>query len=200
MSKETSINPDRRVRRTRSMLRAALIELILDRGFDAITVQDITDRANLARATFYLHYSDKEDLLSHCLNEVYAELERRITQANSQVFEDGSTSLACVLFQHAVENTKLYHIILHGHGQGLILHRIRSCLAERITNQLGALLARREGPALPEVMAHHLTGALLGLLAWWLDRGQPHTPGEMAHLFRQIGQPGAQAASGWGNH
>ena len=57
---------DRRVQRTRELLQKALIELISERGYDAITIQDIVDRANVGRTTFYLHYNSKDELFMSC--------------------------------------------------------------------------------------------------------------------------------------
>src|SRR3954453_10600115 len=62
---------DLRVRRTRKLLKGALIELTIEKGFAAVTVQDIADRAMVNRATFYRHYLDKYDLLDQYMNEVY---------------------------------------------------------------------------------------------------------------------------------
>jgi AcrR family transcriptional regulator len=196
MTDQTAPPLDRRIRRTRATLRDALIELILERGFDAITVQDITDRANLARATFYLHYRDKEDLLKRCLEDVYDDLGERIERRDPRLFAEDRTSLAWLVFEHALEHADLYRIILYGHGQGLILPRIRRRLADCVETQLGTLQLRRESPAEPDVVAHHLVGALLGLVAWWLDRGMPYTLEEMAQMFRTLGEPGARAALG----
>ena len=69
---------DRRVQRTLKLLKEALIELILEKGYDSVTVQDITDRANLGRATFYFHYKDKDELLVEMLDEVVNELVEQI--------------------------------------------------------------------------------------------------------------------------
>ena len=65
---------DRRVQRTRTLLTRALMELIVEKGYQAITVQDIIDRANLGRSTFYAHFLDKEDLLMSGLEEVVHQL------------------------------------------------------------------------------------------------------------------------------
>ena len=61
---------DRRIQRTRQSLRNALLELIKEKGFDAISTEEITERANVGRATFYLHYKDKEDLLLEEFSEM----------------------------------------------------------------------------------------------------------------------------------
>ena len=71
---------DRRITRTRNQLREALFELILEKGYDTVTIEEITDRANLGRTTFYLHYKDKEQLLLESINSIANDLLQQITQ------------------------------------------------------------------------------------------------------------------------
>ncbi len=71
---------DRRVSRTRRSLREALMSLILEKGYDAVTIEDITTRADTGRTTFYLHYRDKEELLLESINEVVDGLFTQISQ------------------------------------------------------------------------------------------------------------------------
>src|SRR5689334_7087645 len=109
---------DRRARRTRIMLRDALVDLILEKGYEAITIQDITDRADLARATFYLHFKDKEDLLASSLEELYEELVARTRTLERQGWiPDPPYSL--IAFEHAQENANLYRVLLNGDGMGV---------------------------------------------------------------------------------
>src|SRR3974377_1993543 len=65
---------DRRVERTRELLQKALMELISERGYDAITIQDIVDRAKVGRTTFYLHYNNKDELFLSCHEAIVREL------------------------------------------------------------------------------------------------------------------------------
>ncbi|WP_412537769.1 helix-turn-helix domain-containing protein [Longispora sp. K20-0274] len=67
---------DRRVRRTRLALRHALVELMVDKGYDAVTVQDIIDRADVGRSTFYAHFTDKEHLFRSGIQDLQAELRK----------------------------------------------------------------------------------------------------------------------------
>src|SRR5690348_13436851 len=83
-----SITPrkeDRRKERTRQLLRDALLELISEKGYEAITLQDITDRANVARPTFYLHFKDKQDLLFSSIREIYDDLVARQNNAHKHM-------------------------------------------------------------------------------------------------------------------
>lgn len=176
---------DRRSRRTRLMLRDALVELILEKGYEAVTIQDITDRADLARATFYLHYRDKEDLLGSSLEELYDELVSR-TRMHERLVGVPDQPYSLIAFQHAQENANLYRILLNGQGLGVVVRRIREHLAAHITNTLRTLPGSRDLPMPPEVLANYLVGALLGMVAWWLDADMPNSAEEMAHAYRQI--------------
>lgn len=176
---------DRRSRRTRVMLRDALVELILEKGYEAITIQDIADRADLARATFYLHFKDKEDLLATSLEELYDELVAR-TRLHERITALPEQPYSLIAFQHAQENVNLYRILLNGQGLGVIVQRIREHLAAHITNMIRALAGSRDLAMPPEVLANYLVGALLGMVAWWLDEDMPKSAEEMANTYRQI--------------
>src|SRR3954468_5421379 len=118
--------PDRRIQRTRQLLRDSLIALILDKGYDAVTIQDITDHANLGRATFYLHYHDKEDLLVSSLQETFDELVKKIGPAISSDLTNRPA--AFIAFEHASQNRNLYRVMLSGQGASLLARRIRTFL------------------------------------------------------------------------
>src|SRR5215510_4394829 len=117
---------DRRVQRTRQLLRNALIELTLEKGYDAVTVQDITDRANLGRATLYLHYRDKENLLLSSLEDTLEELKGRLEPPSLERFlANQGTHPYLVAFEHAAENSTLYRILLTGQAAASIARRFR---------------------------------------------------------------------------
>src|SRR5688572_29859288 len=91
---------DRRVRKTRAAIRDAFIELVLERGYESVTVEDIADRADVARANFYKHYADKDMLLACLFEELAREVTERIEQSGgaSDVIR---TSLVRELYAHA---------------------------------------------------------------------------------------------------
>lgn len=178
---------DRRQQRTRRMLREALISLILEKGFDAVTIQDITDRADLRRATFYLHYKDKDELLMTVLQETFDELVEEIGPAMQGDILGGKTQLEPfrMIFQHVADNADLYRIILGGQGGAAIAQRIQGYLAATVMKSFRA--APPEAFALPaEVIANYLAGAELSLIAWWLNSRQPYSPDEMARMAQQL--------------
>lgn len=179
---------DRRVQRTRQLLSESMQALILEQGYEATTVLEITERANLGRATFYLHYKDKEDLLLSCLEDVFDDLVRRLEASSSQdwrLIGQGAIDLA---FEHAAENVDLYRIIFSGHGAWSISRRIRDYIASYARQVIeNAQAEAGVVPRLPaEVPANYIAASLLGMIAWWLERDMPFPPAEMAETFRLL--------------
>jgi len=172
---------DRRVMRTRQMLRDALMSLILERGYDAVTVEAIAERANLGRATFYLHYRDKQDLLIQNLKATYDELLKTIRSMQS-----GLRSV--VIFQHAAENKDLYRVMLSGQGATALALSVREYIVDALKLQITTTMPRfsEQLPVPLDVLAQHIGGSLLGLVTWWLENNLPYTPDEMAQYFRLL--------------
>ena len=97
------VEVDRRVRRTRRILLDAFIALVLERGYDGLTVQDILDRADVGRSTFYAHYRDKETLLLSCFDGVRGDL--------TAAFAAGAPDPAAVVFAHAHAHRDVYKVL-----------------------------------------------------------------------------------------
>ncbi|MEP7356476.1 MAG: TetR/AcrR family transcriptional regulator [Anaerolineales bacterium] len=196
MSNISSVVPkktDPRVLRTRQMLREALIAVILDKGYDAANIADITDRAGLRRATFYLHYRDKEDLLLSLMRETLDDLIARIEAVSGHRLSSEREAEELIAFQHARENADLYRAILSGQGAAEILRGIRAHLAARIRENC---LAERPGfePAIPiDVVANYMAAVKLNMITWWLDQGMPYTPEQMAAMCARLVWDGAGA-------
>ena len=181
---------DPRVIRTRKMLREALIDLIPEKGYDAITVKDITDRATLNRATFYLHYRDKSDLLAKGFEETWTEL----TAENPlPVKEDGRLELSgtkvTVLtdFKHVLQNAAFYRVMLGERGVAEFIHRMQQHVYETTSKRLRAGFGELPtGPVPIEMVLQFITSAYVGLIQWWLEQDMPFTPEEMATLVVQL--------------
>ncbi|MBZ0299704.1 MAG: TetR/AcrR family transcriptional regulator, partial [Anaerolineae bacterium] len=138
---------DRRVVRTRQLLRDALMELILEKGYDAVTVQDITDRANLGRATFYLHYKGgKEELLLSNLEEIYDDLVARLKPLKREGLRSGPHRPSQVAFEHAAEHRDLYLVLLRSQAAATLAQRIRNYLAGVIQQELEVLTSESPVP------------------------------------------------------
>jgi AcrR family transcriptional regulator len=193
---------DRRVRRTRRRLRDALIELILEKGYDNITIQEITDRADLSRATFYLHYEGgKDELLAISLEEMFDELVESVQdlvyQQSLEATDQNPPSL--LAFKHVAEYHQLYRSLLGDKGVTSVIYRTLNYIARISLKQLEGLKAERQLDNTPiplEVAAQHSAGSLFSMVSWWLENDMPYSPEEMAHIYHSITVPGIRAALG----
>src|SRR5207245_9529741 len=172
------------IRRTCERLGSALVALIQERPIDDVTVQDVLDRASVGRSTFYLHYSDKDDLL---LSQLEKFLETMSTALSVRKEESHRVVPVAELFAHICDQEKLYRALADSGrlndffdlAQGYFARGIEQRLTEskRLPNLLQRELAIR---------AFALTGCLLSLLRWWLDRGAKEPPSDMDGLFHRI--------------
>ncbi len=182
---------DRRVQRTRQLLRNALMELIIEHGYDAVTVQDITDRANLGRATLYLHYRDKEDLLLSSLEQTLEELKRRVDPPSvERLAADEVGQPYLVAFEHAAENSTLYRILLSGHAAAPIARRFREYIAGNFKERMRMLFPKYQGPTPIDVLANFVAGSLIMMILWWLEAGIPYSAAEMARMTQTMTSQG----------
>jgi AcrR family transcriptional regulator len=178
--------------RTRQLLREALVALILEKGLDATSIQDITDRAGLRRATFYLHYRDKEELLLTMLRDALDELMQQMMALEMEAYTpDVQRAEDELTFRHVQANADLYRAILSGQGAAEITRDIRDFVAGRIREHCGW-----DDPTLAfsmpiEVVANYLAGVKLNMVIWWLDQGMPYSPEQMADMTARLAMHGA---------
>lgn len=177
-SSSTAERLDPRVRRTRQRLQEALLALLRERAFEDITVQDVTERAGLSRVTFYLHYRDKDDLLTRIMNEALEALDAQLPRCERSA---ASVQQALVRwFEHAAAHPELYHLMLGRNDRSSFTLQVRAQL-ERI---LMARHAQRQeacaGGVPPAIRRRFRACACLSMIAWWLEQRMPYTPEEMA--------------------
>ncbi len=171
---------DPRVQRTRGLLRKALIDLIPEKGYSAITIQDITDRATLNRATFYLHYRDKLDLLEDVFNEIMAE-------AVWLPPDDGIAGLGSALisiesvFDHVAKHAGFFRVMLGEENIPEFSSRIHAYI-ETVGLRWFNALQPEENKILvpPELAVIYLGSAVEGVLVWWLKNEMPYTSNYMS--------------------
>lgn len=178
---------DRRVRRTRKLLAESLLSLITQKDYDAITIQDITDHADLNRATFYLHYGTKEELLIAALESRFDEVVERV-EAQGGFMDDWTNSDDIVLiYEHVREYAPLYKVLLGGKGQAHVVNRIVDYIAEVDERSLRETLGADIQPTIPlELVARHMAGSLYALLSWWVLNDMPHSAEYMAKVTHQL--------------
>lgn len=189
----TQKKPDRRVAKTRLALHQALLELILEKRYDKITVQDIIDRANVGRSTFYDHFLDKEDLLMKGFALFSDELGTHLEMMDHDDEETGHMLHSLVFFRHANAHHELYKAMLEGGGADVLMEAGRQHLLINIQDHLDAVFEDGETAVIPiPVITNFLSGAMLSVLMWWLEEGRPYSPEEINVMFQQLATFGVE--------
>lgn len=165
------------------------MSLMQEKRYDDITVQDIIDRADVGRSTFYAHFQDKEDLMTsglmrlmHAMSEMVAEPsitgEQRLLPAQE-------------LFEHVQENQNLFRGMVRGHGLELFFEKGQEFWIQKLTTDLQARLPEGQKPTVPiPVLAQFVAGTFVTMLRWWLDNKMPYSPKEMDDMLQRLIQPG----------
>jgi AcrR family transcriptional regulator len=187
---------DRRVERTRQSLSEALVLLIREKGYEALTVQDIIDRANVGRSTFYAHFDDKDDLLVNGLQALRASLEqhqRRAMSASTSAEERGF-GFSQALFEHADEQRDTFRCVVGKQSGAIIERHFRRLLVDLVREDVKTMAPRGgEGSAPVEAVVQYVAGGLFGLLAWWADGKMRLSVEEVSGLFRRLAIPATKA-------
>jgi len=181
---------DRRTQRTRGALRDAIIELMAERGWDEIGVQDVCERANIGRSTFYSHYSNKDELLIGGLTDLRKSLQADSTNRNAgdppnRGVLDGLRFVPG-LVQHAHEQRKLFRALIGRRSGYVVQQRFREMLIRLVTDELPS----SSSSAFPrQATAGFLAGGLLELLAWWVEQRTPLPSTRIVSMFNDLAQP-----------
>jgi len=185
MAERPSVTPDRRVRRTRRILNEALIELILEKGYERITVQDILDRADVGRSTFYAHFRDKEGLLTAEFDELRSDLHRQVEESGPDPTVQTLTQPAAALFTHAYQYRQVYRALCGRQGGMLVQRHLRGIVGAALRSRLSPADLTESGVPV-EVAAEFYTSAALGLLVWWIDRDFPFSPRRLTGMYQNL--------------
>ncbi len=185
---------DRRKERTRQWFQDALLALIEERGYENITVQDIVDRANTARVTFYRHYKDKEELLKSCLEQIYVEGAKSLRPVAPENWTGpGAPPLNLTLYRHVAENYRLYQALLCGPLSIVVQLEIRLYMLIYLKSNLQLLFPGRENDPDLDLLANMVVTSSLGSIVWWLDNERPCPVEHLAQLNYQLNAAGLVA-------
>jgi AcrR family transcriptional regulator len=175
---------ERRRLQTRKMLMQATLQLVLEKGYDAITIQNITDQADLGRGTFYIHFKDKEEVVWTMFQDLYQEMEQKAHQQLDRNMPQVEYYGLLNIFRHAEKNRDLYRLMFGGQGSALLTVRVQDFLAKTFLFDIRNAPDPKEiNFSLPEeIEAQILTGMISRLLFWWLETPNDYTAGQMAAM------------------
>lgn len=175
---------DRRVQKTRQSIMNAFIDLLAEKGFEKITVNDIAERANINRGTVYLHYVDKFDLLDKCI-ETHVELllqhcaNSADTNLNPSAFQS--------VFEYLEKNFTIYKLLLSNEGSGFFRSRLYAVIAQTVTEVIG--IKSENNSFSNGVTTHFLTSGFIGVLEWWINNSMPCNVQEITEQLMFLLEP-----------
>ena len=168
---------DRRIRRTHKLLIDALVALALRDGYDAVTIKDITEYADISYSTFFRHYPDKDALFMCMIKTTIDELGALVDSHESPAVGGN------IIFRHVADNQSLYRALLGGLNSSGMVQKIQQMIAETILqNRLippGTFIP-------PEIAANHVAASALALVKWWLDHDMPYPPEQMGAIYATL--------------
>ena len=188
---------DRRVERTRRLLDGALQALIVEKGFEAVSVQEILDKADVGRSTFYAHFADKEDLLTYGLGKLHGQL--REQQQRSADTAPSATrrrfAFSRGVFAHTAEHRDLFALMVGRRSGAVVEQHFQRMLLDLVRAELGATGTKTKGRAAAlEAISQHVTGGLVALVRWWVGGRPRFTVDEVDELFHRLVAPALEAA------
>jgi len=180
--------PDRRVGRTRKALKEALTDLILEGGYEGVTVQDVIDRVDVGRSTFYAHFVDKDDLLMAIL----ADLEMPGLDTSTWKPDDTAFGWTLALFRHFGSGKRLFKAVASSQSGALARRETTRRLEVLAQAELSRLRAAQRLDAFQlETVVRFLVGTFMGFMDWWMREENEHLPAEQVdHAFRSLVLPG----------
>lgn len=168
---------DKRVKRTQNLLAKALISLTLEKGYDAVTIRDITEQAEVGYATFFRHYHDKDSLLRDVSEVVLAELILLLPISPDML------AIGTPLFRYVQENSNIIRALLSNKGSSSPIQHIIDITVQDMLHNNTPL----EGGDIPlEVAAYHMVSSSINLIQWWLDHHMPYSPEQMGIIFHKL--------------
>jgi AcrR family transcriptional regulator len=184
------INADRRVQKTRRLLQDALVELIAEKGFASVTIQEILDRANVGRSTFYMHYDNKNELLHSCFEDFCNLLEkhnRELADVGKQVRALEETDYIYNFLRFVEQNRRLLKALLGKESMPMFHQYIHDYVYSFVDGYLkAAVLKGKKSTPRIDGMTHYFASGFIGTLKWWIDRDIPCSIEEMDQLIKKI--------------
>lgn len=191
---------DLRIIRTKESIREALVELIEEKGFEAITVKDITTRARINRGTFYAHYENKFDLITKLEDEFMhniAQITKQNIKNDSDTVEvDLPIILETAVFEYLNERSDFLNAILGPKGNLTFQTRLRDFMLKIMFGEQSPLIKEEELLVSKHYLAAYVASAHIGVIQKWLETGRRESPQEIAQFLANITVNGSFNAAG----
>nr|MBA2678634.1 TetR/AcrR family transcriptional regulator [Ktedonobacteraceae bacterium] len=178
------------------LLREALIELIEEQSFDALTIGQITERAMISRAAFYRTYQDKYDLVE----QIFAEAMNALHEAIGELGLEHPPAIWMTFFEHIASYKRLYRALLGRKGSPWFVQKMQMALIELLAER-GRLPHGKDGAIHPihtDTFITDITSAMIvKAITWWLEQGEGYSAQEIARRTSRLMAVFFQEALTW---
>ncbi|MCY9086562.1 TetR/AcrR family transcriptional regulator [Bacillus spizizenii] len=183
---------DLRVIRTKESIQEALVELMMEKGFETLTVKDITTKAKINRGTFYAHYEDKYDLMTKCQEEIIigmVDILKQNVPVDTEEIETNSLNIKSfahivLMFEFLNENRRFLKALLGSNGDLSFQTKLKDFMWETLFENE---LVKQENLLVPgQYLSSYISSAFIGVVQQWLDNDCKETPQEMARIVSTI--------------
>ena len=181
---DTTNKIDRRVLRTKEAINKAFLELFSEKELDQITINDISERANVNRGTVYLHYTDKYDLLNKCIDEHLTHLFITCTPIDMNREEIDLIAEMMPVFTYFENHFLFFSSMLANHRTSIFRERLQQILVANIKEHLDRQDTYRDMDK--EMLIQFMASAFVGIVEWWIQNKMPHSPQYMAEQVRRL--------------
>lgn len=182
---------DRRIQKTKNLLHEALDSLIREKPYDAIVVQEILDRANVGRSTFYMHFRDKDELLVSGIHEMLGSVHKTESPSSGKHYER-IIRFSRPIFEHIHRHRHMGAAKMGTRGRAVIHEHLQKVLAELIANDLRKDVQSRRKTARqlpPDLLVQYVASTFTLVLNWWVESRNPLSPNEIDDVFRALVLP-----------
>lgn len=175
---------DRRILKTRQLIMNTFIDLLTEKGFEKMTINDIAERANINRGTVYLHYMDKFDLLDKCIETYLGLLMQHCSDHTDMTL---NTSAFQSIFGYLGKNHSIYNLLFSNDGFGLFRSRLYAIITQAITEVMDIKSGNHAFSN--DVTTHFLASGFIGVLEWWINNSMPCSVQEVTEQLMVLLEP-----------
>jgi AcrR family transcriptional regulator len=180
---------DRRIQKTLSLLHEALGSLIREKPYDEIVVQEILDRANVGRSTFYMHFRDKDELLVSGIHDMLGSVHAPLDSPSSGKPHERIVGFSRPIFEHIYQHRRSGAAMMGVRGRAVVHDHLQKIVAEQITDEVRKHVQGRRKSATkipPDLLAQYVASTFILVLNWWVESRNPLPAGEADALFRTL--------------
>ena len=182
---------DRRIQKTRKLLREALFSLIREKDYDSIVVKEILDRANVGRSTFYAHFCDKDELLVSGMQDMLRSVQATMPPSTGKDRQN-IIWFSLPIFEHISQHRRVGKVRIGARGRTIIHEHLQKVLAALIVSDIKQNLKAR-GKAIAQIpldlFVQYVASTFILVLNWWMENRSSLSPGQINDLFRSLISP-----------